>query len=330
MRLSLTLFSATALLSATQAQVPSSHSCGATNVHNNSVQYGTMNDQEGTTYRTVQIGAQVWMAENLMTSHYLNGDPIPTITASGGIWHSTANGASCWIQDDSANYSCPYGKLYNWYAVEDSRGVCPSGWHVPSIGEFNMLINVLGGTAGGKMKTQGIQYWSSGNLGGSNESGFSGLPAGTRWMDSYVESGILAHFWSSTIDPVGLVNADLLRLHYNQANVDLFTWDNRRGHSIRCVQDAISTDIDRSGEAQAAFRIFPNPSSDQVSVELELSGFVSLNVFDVLGQQVHNEVFQANGTKGIRTLDLSSQARGIYLVQVQNNGNTVTQTVVIE
>ena len=299
-------------------------------MHNNSVQYGTMNDQEGTTYRTVQIGAQVWMAENLMTSHYLNGDPIPTITASGGIWHSTANGASCWIQDDSANYSCPYGKLYNWYAVEDSRGVCPSGWHVPSIGEFNMLINVLGGTAGGKMKTQGIQYWSSGNLGGSNESGFSGLPAGTRWMDSYVESGILAHFWSSTIDPVGLVNADLLRLHYNQANVDLFTWDNRRGHSIRCVQDAISTDIDRSGEAQAAFRIFPNPSSDQVSVELELSGFVSLNVFDVLGQQVHNEVFQANGTKGIRTLDLSSQARGIYLVQVQNNGNTVTQTVVIE
>lgn len=311
-------------------QVPTSHSCGAANVHNTNVQYGTMNDQEGTTYRTVQIGDQVWMAENLMTSHYRNGDPIPTITASGGIWNNTSTGASCWIQDDSVNYGCPYGKLYNWYAAGDSRGVCPSGWHVPSIGEFNTLINELGGSAGGMMKTQGIQYWTGGNLGGSNASGFSGLPAGTRWEDSYVEMGILAHFWSSTIDQVGLVNADLMRLHFGQTNAETFTWDNRRGHSIRCVQDGISTDIGSDLEGQPAIHVYPNPSSGQVMVELELTGLVSLKVIDALGRQVQSEVFQANGAKNRRTMDLSSVAKGIYLVQVQNNGGSVTQTVVIE
>lgn len=306
------------------------HSCGATNVHNADVQYGTMNDQEGTPYRTVHIGDQVWMAENLMTGHYRNGDPIPVINASGGIWQNTVTGAACWFQDDSATYGCPYGKLYNWYAAGDNRGVCPSGWHVPSTSEYQTLVSFLGATAGGKMKTQGVQYWTGGNLGGSNESGFSGLPAGTRWGDSYVEMGALAHYWTSTTDQVGMVNSDLVRLHYDATGVDFFTWDNRRGQAIRCVQDEGSTGVTQSGDSQGALSVHPNPNHGQFTVAMELLGLVYLQVFDARGRQVHNEVFQANGSKTQRTLDLSGLAKGGYTVRVRNAGAVVTQQVIVE
>jgi len=306
---------------------PSSHSCGASNTHNADVQYGTMTDQEGTPYRTVQIGDQIWMAENLMTSHYSNGDEIPTIPATGNLWHSTLTGASCWLNDDSATYACPYGKLYNWYAAGNSRNVCPTGWHVPSITEFNTLLNHLGPTAGGQMKTQGVQYWTSGNLGGSNTSGFSGLPAGTRWQDTYVEQGILAHFWCSTTDEVGLVNSDLVRLHFNQTNADVFTWDNRRGHSIRCVQDVNTTGI--RSNAQHALRVYPNPSHGAFMIELSGLDPATILVFDGVGRQVHSERLQALLPKGNHTLDLTKLSPGVYWLAFERGGARTGQSIVI-
>ncbi|MFN5628176.1 MAG: fibrobacter succinogenes major paralogous domain-containing protein [Bacteroidota bacterium] len=164
------------------------HTCGADSVHNPALTYGSITDQDGNVYKTIVIGTQEWMAENLKSSHYLNGDLIPWVT-NEATWGALTTGAACWYNNDSITYNCPYGRLYNWYAVTDTRNVCPTGWHVPSDAEWTTLINhidtnAVGGsnnnTAGGKMKSTGTQYWPSPNTDATNESGFSGLPGGGR------------------------------------------------------------------------------------------------------------------------------------------------------
>lgn len=308
----------------------STHSCGATNVHNSGIQYGTMTDQDGNHYKSVQIGEQTWMAENLMVDHFRNGDLIPEVPASGGTWNSTSSPASCWFNDDRAAFACPYGKMYNWYVAGDSRNVCPTGWRVPSSADFETLVNTLGASAGGKMKSQGIQYWTGGNLGGSNASGFSGLPAGTRWQDSFVELGILAHYWTSTTDTDGQVNSTLVRLHYDGTGLDFFTWDNRRGQAIRCLQTNISTGAEDRSEIKKVLRIHPNPSSGRFEIQIDLAGAVSLVVTDALGRVLHNEEFQGSSTKITHSLDLSRLAKGNYMLMVRNADATVSQQVVVE
>ena len=188
------------------------HSCGAINVHNPNLNYGTMNDQDGNTYKTIIIGSQEWMAENLKTSHYRNGDLITT-NLTDSMWGDAVIGACCFFNNDSANYCCPYGKLYNWFAVSDTRNVCPVGWHIPDIYEGNQLIkyldiyadtsdggSVLSPSVGGKLKNAGINYWMSPNTGANNASGFSALPGGYRRTVSgdYGNLGYFGYYWTST------------------------------------------------------------------------------------------------------------------------------------
>jgi uncharacterized protein (TIGR02145 family) len=186
------------------------HSCGAINVHNPNLNYGTMNDQDGNTYKTIIIGSQEWMAENLKTSHYRNGDLITT-NLTDSMWGSAVIGACCFFNNDSANYCCPYGKLYNWYAVSDTRNVCPVGWHIPDKYEGRQLIKYLdiyadtAGTfispsAGEKLKNAGINYWISPNTGANNASGFSALPGGYRrtYSGGYGNLGYFGYYWTST------------------------------------------------------------------------------------------------------------------------------------
>ena len=135
----------------------SQHSCGADSVHNPNLTYGNMTDQEGNVYKTIIIGSQEWMAENLKTSVYRNGNAIDNII-DDNQWSSLTSGAWASCINDS-QYDCPYGKLYNWFAVADSRYLCPTGWHVPTDDEWTTLTDYLGGeeVAGGKMKTTGTQ-----------------------------------------------------------------------------------------------------------------------------------------------------------------------------
>jgi uncharacterized protein (TIGR02145 family) len=173
-------------------------SCDATNVFNPNLSYGSMTDQEGNVYKTIVIGTQEWMAENLKTSIYRNGEAID-ITGT-----SYTTGA--WSLNNDSQYDCPYGKLYNWYAVVDSRNVCPTGWNVPTDEEWTTLTDYLGGQsdenynffAGGKMKSTGFQYWLNPNTEANNESGFSGLPAGIRIFDGTFSSFGNNGFWWST------------------------------------------------------------------------------------------------------------------------------------
>lgn len=138
-------------------------------------------DIDGNIYQAVKIGKQLWLAENLKVIHYRNGDPIQHII-DDIQWHNGGFGAYCNYGNDQTNATI-YGCLYNWYAVNDKRNICPSGWHIPTEAEWTVLVNYLGGDsiAGGKMKEAGTIHWESPNTGAINISGFSALPGGGRF-----------------------------------------------------------------------------------------------------------------------------------------------------
>ena len=214
------------------------HTCGADSVHNPTKNYGTMTDQEGNVYKTIVIGTQEWMAENLKTSSYRNGELIASVT-DNNQWYSLTTGAWCFYNNDS-QYECPYGKLYNWYAVSDLRNVCPLGWHVPNDAEWRILINYLDpnsfegdsiNIAGGKMKSKGIQYWIAPNIGATNESGFSGLPGGVTSGNM----GYMGAWWSSTAYNS---NYSWIWMLSNHLDTSYHNWVwMPAGWAIRCIKD---------------------------------------------------------------------------------------------
>jgi uncharacterized protein (TIGR02145 family) len=192
----------------------------------------------GYTYATVVLGnGQEWMAENLRTTTYANGDPIPNITA-GNEWSGLTIGAWAHYQNNTS-FQNPYGKLYNWYAVADPRKVCPTGWHMPTDSEWTVLTDYLGGesVAGGKMKSTGTQYWNSPNAGATNESGFSGLPGGYRDFDGgyFNLLGDLGFWWSTS--EIDQLRAWGRTLRVDNAIVERGPQLKKFGLSVRCVRD---------------------------------------------------------------------------------------------
>jgi uncharacterized protein (TIGR02145 family) len=198
-------------------------------------------DIDGNSYQIVEIGNQVWMAENLKVTHYNNGDTIAT-ELDDSAWITTTEGAYAIYDNDPANAEI-YGNLYNWYAVNDDRGICPADYHVPSDEEFLSLSNYLGGDdiAGGKMKEIGIEHWNSPNTGATNESGFTGLPAGLRGSEGgYQRMGQGVYFWSSSESNIS-TNAWYHVLYYNHSLVWRMEYDQLSGYSIRCLADETTT-----------------------------------------------------------------------------------------
>lgn len=190
-------------------------------------------DIDGNIYKTVGISSQNWMAENLRTSKYRNGDLIPNVT-NGSTWAGLTTGA--WVNYDNivANDAIN-GKFYNWYAVADARKVCPTGWHIPSDAEWTVLSNFLGTNAGQKMKST-TGWINNGN--GSNMSGFNGLPGGYRRNDgTFRFVGRDGLFWSSSEIDSG--NAWNRYLHYNnpELNRDYLYNNKRNGFLVRCLRD---------------------------------------------------------------------------------------------
>ncbi len=190
-------------------------------------------DYDGNAYPTLTIGTQVWMAENLRVTHYRNGNVIPNVSYDIA-WIGLSIGAYCWFDNDTSN---KYGPLYNFYAVNDSRGLCPTGWHAPSEPEWTTLIIYLGGPniAGGKMKSVS-PLWAIPNADATNNSGFSGLPGGHRdsngFFDSESGSG---HWWTSTED--GSYNAWGRYNYYDNGIEGRFSYSKTYGLSVRCLRD---------------------------------------------------------------------------------------------
>ena len=191
-------------------------------------------DVDGNVYTTVTIGTQVWMKENLKVSKYRNGDPIPT-NLTNSAWNAATTGAYAIYNNDAAN-NTTYGKLYNWYAVVDSRNLCPVGWHIPSYAEWTILENYLGGSlvAGGKLKSTS-SLWTFPNTGATNESSFSGLPSGGRYDNDYLGIGKSGTWWSSTANSSS--NSYYKTLDYDNDRLSGQYWTNYTGYSVRCIKD---------------------------------------------------------------------------------------------
>jgi len=198
----------------------------------------TETDYNGNVYNTVQIGTQCWMKENLRARNYRNGTPIPNIT-SNSTWGSLSTDAMCWYNNDSVTYAATYGALYNWYAVDNPNGLCPTGWHVPTDAEWTILTDFLGGLSvvGGPLKETGTTHWNTPNTGATNSSGFTALPGGCRNYStgSFDYIGGSGYWWSSSAySSTGAWNRVLL---YDDSGVYGVSLTKRLGFSVRCVRD---------------------------------------------------------------------------------------------
>jgi uncharacterized protein (TIGR02145 family) len=187
-------------------------------------------------YQPLSIGSQIWMLKNLNVDHYRNGDSIPEVR-DPKEWAALITGAWCYFNNGSYD-GIIYGKLYNWHAINDPRGLAPNGWHVPSDNEWSPLITYLGGVnvAGSKLKETGTSHWYSPNWGSTNESGFSALPGGTCIeYGAFSGIGIYAFWWSST--EYGTYFAWKRYLHNNFADMGRMYDSKGSGLSVRCVKN---------------------------------------------------------------------------------------------
>jgi uncharacterized protein (TIGR02145 family) len=208
-------------------------------------------DASQNSYATVVLGnGQEWMAENLRTASYANGDLVESTTPN--IMAGLSTGAWAHYNNDD-QFETPHGKLYNWYAANDSRNVCPTGWHVPSLAEFITLVQYLDSetdvrvvnqvtifssdVAGGMLKSTGTEHWDAPNTGATNESGLAALPSGYIgvWGSDYL--GSYSSWWSSSSHPNSGGNAQALSLYYSDATAESGTPSKYTGRSIRCLKD---------------------------------------------------------------------------------------------
>lgn len=198
----------------------------------------TITDINGYKYHTITIGTQVWMAENLRATKYRNGDLIENVN-DPLAWSNLDSGAYCDYDTNSYN-SDTYGRLYNWYAIKDSRNIAPVGWHVPTEKEFQTLINYLGGdsAAGGNMKEPGTSHWTEPepDYKSASESGFNALPAGVRSYDGiFSDLGDMTSWWTTT--EVQPNTAWLFSIWNSDSRIYGFDYGKNRGCSVRCIKD---------------------------------------------------------------------------------------------
>ncbi len=215
--------------------------------------FTTVKDIDGNVYKTVKIGNQIWMAEDLKVTHYPNGDPIP-YTPNDTIWAdlepNNTDDAYCFYNNDN---NSDYGALYTYAAAigdnwerdnNPNQGICPDGWHLPTDAEWTTLFDYLGGrsVAGGKMKETGTYHWKSPNLGADNSSGFSAIPGGRRlsilpdFGETFGQIGEYCFWWSSTEDTD--VCAFQCNIYYYSEGVSSNAYyDKSNGFYVRCVKD---------------------------------------------------------------------------------------------
>jgi uncharacterized protein (TIGR02145 family) len=187
-------------------------------------------------YPAVTICCQSWMNKNLEVTNYRNGDPILQVT-DPTAWSNLTTGAWCYYANNLANGPI-YGKLYNWYAVNDPRGLAPEGWHIPTDFEVATLNNCLGASAGGLMKQLGTTLWTTPNDGATNGSGFNGVPSGYRSNTGVFSSlGTYAYFYTATPNTPTLADIACFGLYFNWAFTITAVYSPKHGLSVRCIRD---------------------------------------------------------------------------------------------
>ena len=197
--------------------------------------FETITDIDGNIYRIVQIGSQVWMAENLRTTTLSSGTSIPHKPLSSD-WEASSTSAYCWYNNDFGTYGNTYGALYNHRAVQTGK-LCPHGWKVPNDSEWMTLIDYLGGesVAGGKLKETGTTNWRSPNAGATNQVYFTALPGGYRHSNGgiFMNCGNAAYWWSSSTQ---MTVGNYWSIYYGQASIAKNSSYFQFGYSVRCVK----------------------------------------------------------------------------------------------
>ena len=211
---------------------------------NPNLTYGTMTDQDGNIYKTIEIGTQTWMAENLRTTKFSNGVPIPNVS-DAKQWSESASAAYSNYENNSNNANT-YGRLYNWFAVNNSINIAPAGWHIPDKTEWLTLISFLGESgAGSKLKEADTIHWNFPNTGATNESGFTALPGGGRSGDYRIQMGKYYSifdgkgkggiWWSATESVDAKSWCCFVALNSPIMRGSEATWHG--GCSVRCIKD---------------------------------------------------------------------------------------------
>lgn len=189
-------------------------------------------DADGNVYTTVVIGNQEWFAENLKTTKYNDGTPIPNVT-NNTDWGNLRSGAYAWYNNNEANYKNTYGALYNWHAV-NTGDLCPMGWHVPTDAEWTALTDYVGGESVAATKLKATSGWFSGSN-GTDEYGFSALPGGYRinFDSGFYDLRYFGAWWTST----GTTNSWTRYIYYDYRNVSRNSYAKEYGLSVRCVKN---------------------------------------------------------------------------------------------
>ena len=196
-------------------------------------------DYDGNGYTAVQIGNQVWLAENLKVDHYRNGDPINFVDSSGD-WATESQGNYSYY-NYSESLKSIYGNLYNWYAAVDSRNICPDNFRIPENSDWFQLIDHLGGdrnTAGSKLKETGYDHWNEPNTAASDEYGFRAIPGGKIEPDGLFYSlGVHSTFWTTAVASHNSNVVHMEQLYHDNEQLNSFWVSKMNGYSVRCIQE---------------------------------------------------------------------------------------------
>lgn len=215
-------------------------------VFNTGLTYGSLSDNDGNTYKTIDIGDQTWMAENLKTTKYNDGTDIPMVSDTS-TWVNLSTPAYSWYLNDGGKYKNVYGALYNWHVVNTGM-LCPAGWHVPDDAEWETLVAFTGGesVAGKQLKETSLTHWVITEDSINNNSGFTALPGGTRWgvlpepVRYFSDMGYTGYFWSATEitnpDPVYL-NVYARTFEGSSQECQRSSFSKSQGVSVRCIKD---------------------------------------------------------------------------------------------
>jgi uncharacterized protein (TIGR02145 family) len=299
---------------------------------NSFAQCGTVTDIDGNVYNTVQIGNQCWTESNLKTTHYRDGSAIvngnDSGTWSGNILDSTQIGEWCIYNDSLVNDSL-FGKLYNWYAVTDPRGLCPAGWHIADSLEWTTMVNVLGGYDSAGEALKGLTLWQAPNV-ANNSSGFTALPGGGRdEFGNFRSKGQKSIFWSTTIRLDAPGNA----WTWNMINIDIDANNDNdlcqfgSGFSCRCIKDSVATGVRDLKGTLDEIQIFPNPSSGNFTLKIPASEQpVTVEISDVTGRRIQ----QLNVPAFTQQYNLNIYQPGVYLVRVTINEVVRVRKLVIQ
>lgn len=289
----------------------------------------TVTDIDGNVYDTIHIVTQIWLRPNLKVTHYRNGDLIPKVTDSA-TWYNLTSGAYCDYDNDTNNANI-YGRLYNWYSVNDPRNIAPVGWRVPTFEDWDTLQIFLGYdlVAGGKLKEIGTAHWMFPNTGASDEYDFTALPGGQRadsiYSGTFSEITTQGYWWSSseidTVYPWGV------NISYNSEGFTNWGASTRKsGFSIRLISD-ITTGINEINKGEW-FKIYPNPASDflVVSYPSLANKEVTTTITDITGKIIYQTTTSATQKIEVNT---STFAEGVYLVRVQTKEFIGTQKIIV-